>query len=325
MGHTLDFYLTDTPPWLDVFRLQELGVVIFFVLSGYLIAYSSDRQQQRPDSRFSDYLRSRAVRIYATLIPALLLIALLDALFSREFARDFSTDNSLFTALINLLHLQEYPFSAWPFFGTGYPLWSLSVEWWLYMGFGVLAFRDAWRRWYSYPLLLLACGSFLYNCVAGNAPGLVHAWTLGAVGYWLLRPGNRASAQRILLAAALLSIGAGWIVSAPRSIGLAYHPATMLITGLVMLAGLWWLQRTSINNTGNPLFRLIRTGAASSFSLYLLHFSILASGYNWYGVMADFWLILVAVVVCNLVAVVFAHWCEWHWNPVKGYHHGRDL
>ncbi len=320
IGHTLDFYLTEKPAWLDIYQLQEFGVVIFFVLSGYLIAYSSDRQQPSSTNGFNHYLKSRAVRIYATLIPALLFIAVLDALFSKTFTEDFFTENSAFTWLVNLLHLQEYPYTQWRFYGTGYPLWSLAVEWWLYIGFGVLVFTDARRHWYSYPLLLLAIGSVLYNTVAGNAPGIVYAWLFGALGYWLNKPRPASNQTNIILGIFALIILLGWVIAAPRAFSHAYHPLAMFGTGVIVLAGLWLLRHSRAIHNDGIINKLIRTTADSSFSLYLLHFSILAAGYVWYGAMADFWLILIALLVCNLTAVLFARWFEWHWNPSRGFY-----
>lgn len=320
IGHTLDFYLTEQPQWLGIYRLQEFGVVIFFVLSGYLIAYSGGRQKSHGNASFNDYLKSRSVRIYATLIPALLLIALLDALFSNEFSQDFFTDNTTYAWLINVVHLQEYPFTHWRFYGTGYPLWSLAVEWWLYMGFGVLFFRDAWRRWYSYPLLLLAFGSLLYNSLSGNAPGIVFAWLFGAWGYWLSKPQPRSNSFKAMLGLLAIIIAIGWGIATPRAFSPAYHPLAMLGVGILVLAGLWLLRHSQASNINVVIEKLIRLFSNSSFSLYLLHFSILAAGYAWYGVMADFWLILIALLVCNFTAVLFAYWFEWHWNSVRGFY-----
>lgn len=323
IGHSLDFFLTGLPEWLQFYRLQEFGVVVFFALSGYLIAYSSDRQQSRGSGKFSDYLRSRSVRIYSTLIPALLLIAMLDIAFSQQFAEDFPLDNSLLTGIANLLQMQEYPGVSWPFYGSGYPLWSLPVEWWLYMGFGVCVFRDAWRSWYSYPLLLLATGSILYNSFSGNAPGIVFAWMLGAVGYWWGKPGPRSSSSRILLAITLLVITTGWLINARQTVTAAYHPLAMLAATLLVLGGLQLLRSSSPGDfiTNFPS-RLIRKAANYSFTLYLTHFSILAALYPLYGILTDGWLILLAVGVANLVALLFARCCEWHWNPQRGFYQG---
>ncbi len=322
IGHALDFFLTAIPEWLETYRLQEFGVVIFFVLSGYLIAYSCDRKQSWSTGKFSDYLRSRAVRIYSTLIPALLLIALLDVFFTGTFAQDFPIDYSPGTALINLLHLQEYPATHWPFFGSGYPLWSLSVEWWLYMGFGVCVFRDAWRHWYSYPLLLLAIGSLLYNSTSGNAPGLVLIWLLGAIGYWLGKPGKRASSTTLILIAAITAVGIGWEFSAPKTTSVAYHPLAMLVTLVLVLVSLHWFRSSPTASINRFIVRVIEVAANSSFSLYLLHFSILAALYPLYGKLADGYLILLALAIANLVAVICASWFEWHWSPNRGFYHG---
>ena len=55
------------------FTLAHSAVVVFFVLSGYLIAWTAQR-----DKSAVDYLINRAARIYSVALPALVLTYLLD-------------------------------------------------------------------------------------------------------------------------------------------------------------------------------------------------------------------------------------------------------
>lgn len=316
VGHCWDFFLSNQPAWQHQYRIQEYGVVIFFVLSGYLIAHSCTKQQSKnSDTPFLDYLRARGVRIYSTLLAALVLIAILDVLFISDFTQDFPTNNSWLTFLVNVLHLQEYPFTHFTYFGTGFPLWSLAIEWWLYIAFGFCILPGAWRSYFFYPLFLIAVGSVAYNSIAGNAPGITAAWLAGAAGYWLLH--RHPLSFKLYLSLGL--IGFIGFINWEQQITAAYQVLSMLIVSVVILSTLLIL-RTYQVDTYLLWVRICRLLARYSFSLYLLHFSVLAALYPLYGRMPDEGLIAVAIISCNIVAGLFAYLFEWHWNPQRGFY-----
>ena len=65
-----------------LWRLSGLGndaVMVFFVLSGFVIAYVSDQKERS----LEDYMVSRLARLYSVVVPALLLTVLLDWLGAR--------------------------------------------------------------------------------------------------------------------------------------------------------------------------------------------------------------------------------------------------
>ena len=81
LGHAFDFFNVfsflghpDPPP-----QIQRLAVVVFFLLSGFLIARTLHRHRSA-ELGFGVYLGDRTARIYSGLVPALLCIAVLDAL-----------------------------------------------------------------------------------------------------------------------------------------------------------------------------------------------------------------------------------------------------
>jgi|SRR5579871_1073397 len=121
------------PLWLaPLYLLTGIGrqaVVIFFVLSGFLIgrnvlnAFSSGKWSWRT------YAAHRLARLWAVLIPALILTALLD-LARGEWP-------NLLVALANAAFLQTI---VAPTFGSNAPLWSLAYEFWYYVTFPLLAF-----------------------------------------------------------------------------------------------------------------------------------------------------------------------------------------
>ena len=60
--------------------------MVFFVLSGYVVAFVSDKNEKH----LADFILSRAVRILSVSIPALLLTLLLSILFSSAWQSDVS-------------------------------------------------------------------------------------------------------------------------------------------------------------------------------------------------------------------------------------------
>ena len=63
--------------WLIPFHAGHSAVVIFFVLSGYVITYVASERE----TTLRDYALSRCARIYSVAVPALLLTIVLDAFF----------------------------------------------------------------------------------------------------------------------------------------------------------------------------------------------------------------------------------------------------
>src|SRR4051812_40419473 len=70
-SHVLALYLNKS----DRFALGNLGVTIFFLLSGFLIAQSMLNWSERPGPRFPGFIADRTARIFTPYVPALVLIA----------------------------------------------------------------------------------------------------------------------------------------------------------------------------------------------------------------------------------------------------------
>ena len=127
-----DFAFGKKHPW------QSLAVTVFFWLSGFLIAYQCLTKE---GYGFGEYLVDRFCRIYVPLVPALLLSAVL---LGPLLQRPMPPASEL---MANLLMIHHTPFDriweALPRFGPYFQnavLWTIAVEWWLYVLFGVLFF-----------------------------------------------------------------------------------------------------------------------------------------------------------------------------------------
>ena len=118
--------------WGLPFRFGQEAVLVFFLLSGFVICYSQ-ALAGKEGAGVSDYFIKRSRRIYPIFILALLLAYIVNCLAAHAWVPvDF---RQLFG---NLFMLQDHPerpgWAVMPF-GGNMPLWSLSYEWWFYMMF----------------------------------------------------------------------------------------------------------------------------------------------------------------------------------------------
>lgn len=111
-----------------IWNYGDLGVTIFFIISGFVIQLSYERSK---DKSFKSYFFKRFFRIYIPLIFVFIANYFVQLM-------EFGVEGFTFPRLItNLLMLQNTndPNSIFaPLFNNG-PLWSLAYEWWYYMIF----------------------------------------------------------------------------------------------------------------------------------------------------------------------------------------------
>jgi peptidoglycan/LPS O-acetylase OafA/YrhL len=123
------------------------AVILFFVLSGYLIAYS-DFNKYKNDRNYNvtSYLTNRFVRIYSVLVPAILLTLILDGL-GRIWLTGylnpsiFPQDHYVIRLIINLISMQ----GIWGNrvqLGSNPALWSIGYEFTFYVLYGLFV----WKR-----------------------------------------------------------------------------------------------------------------------------------------------------------------------------------
>lgn len=129
--HISSSYLKLQPTLIGFpFRFGQEGVLTFFLLSGFVIHYSTHRSNW-PDFRL--YLFKRARRIY----PIFLLSLLLSYVIGSIGAGGLLTGTELWISLLgNVFMLQDHlgRSGSWvAAFCENEPLWSLSYEWWFYM------------------------------------------------------------------------------------------------------------------------------------------------------------------------------------------------
>jgi peptidoglycan/LPS O-acetylase OafA/YrhL len=151
-------------------------VMVFFVLSGFVIAYTVHAK----DRNWQNYAFNRATRIYSVAIPAIIFTYLLDstgvALNPADYNGWWYADHSLLNLLVRGLTFSN-EFWQWEFrVGTNGPYWSLGYEIWYYVLFGVLAFSRGWVRFASFAMIALLVGPGVWL--------LAPVWAMGALLYW---------------------------------------------------------------------------------------------------------------------------------------------
>ncbi|ARV61233.1 hypothetical protein BZZ01_23800 [Nostocales cyanobacterium HT-58-2] len=130
LGHLIGAY-NKTSYFSIAFRFGQEAVMLFFLLSGFVIYYSSNKYQIKS---FKNYFIRRIRRIY----PLFICTLFLSYVFASLTAGNFILIDK-FNLIGNLLMLQDFSTGKpgiWfnPFL-ENLPLWSLSYEWWFYMMF----------------------------------------------------------------------------------------------------------------------------------------------------------------------------------------------
>ncbi|MDB5852974.1 MAG: O-antigen acetylase [Herminiimonas sp.] len=127
------------------------SVVVFFVISGFLVGGVTLERWQKSGVSLSEYFVSRTARIYTVLPVALAIGWALDLAGSHwigndhhyfvqqdpEVASSLAVNQMLFSTFVGNLFNVENIFV--PILGTNGPLWSLAYEWWYYCLFAFVA------------------------------------------------------------------------------------------------------------------------------------------------------------------------------------------
>jgi peptidoglycan/LPS O-acetylase OafA/YrhL len=115
------------------------GVIIFFVLSGFVIAWAADTKEKT----FKVFIINRLARLWSVVIPALAVTYIADQI-------GFAIYPQVYLAIENWAELLAHPLRHLAMSGvflnqiwfldvrplSNNPFWSLSYEWWYYAAFG---------------------------------------------------------------------------------------------------------------------------------------------------------------------------------------------
>jgi peptidoglycan/LPS O-acetylase OafA/YrhL len=254
------------------------AVVLFFILSGFLVAHAV---QRKPAQGLRDYLLDRASRIYAVALPLLLLSfacalgGLINSLPAYQIAHWYFYLGLFLTFLNESLGYKEVPFLL-------YPWWSLAYEVWYYILFGCAVYLGGLKRWLLCGAIFMLMGPYLWL--------LMPVWLCGVIA--LVMPAPRWTRQTaIIMALTTVAVfllikltGFDWQLreyvmhawggAKSRPFGNASYFSTDYITAVLALLHIVAMRQLlggMPNALPAVLPRMITALAGVSFTLYLLH------------------------------------------------------
>lgn len=173
VAHTMSYTFGAEPPFRGA--LGHNAVIVFFLLSGYVIAYVVDHKENEPRT----FWVSRLARIYSVALPAIFLTPLIDSVGLRLdpgfYASGLTThDYPAVRILASLGFVNElWLVSIMPFSNS--PYWSLCYEMAYYLLFSIFCFTGGRKRWVWLGLAALVIGPKILL--------LGPIWVLGVVVY----------------------------------------------------------------------------------------------------------------------------------------------
>jgi peptidoglycan/LPS O-acetylase OafA/YrhL len=336
VGHTMSYYLVGGIDREG--RIETFGVLVFFLLSGFLITLSALQKRDRDDYTFVHYLVDRFCRIFVAYVPALVFVAVVDRTLRPSPIYPYGDTSSALTWIGNLFMLQEYPafqvlyrlgLPARDWFieayGSGRPFWTVAIEWWIYLFFGYLAFVVLRRRCLTgrdVAVLVFLCIVPLYNAMGGVGQCLSLVWAIGAAVAVLWDRLVRQNGARLVASrrqAAIWSVGVvllSFLLLVGRTFAVPFKVYDLQFAIFVAgtLFGTLFLLGFAPLTLPQAFRRAINCLADYSYSLYLTHYTVLI--FFWVH-MADPThhdprMFTVVVVAANVFALVFAFLFERH-------------
>ena len=293
LGHAAHLRFTDGAMYaLREWNVASDAVIVFFVLSGVVIAYAAER-----DGTLGRFAFNRLTRLWTVLLPALLLTIVLDRIGLAHDAGAYLYPNFQPLPPEELL-LRGLTFTnewqgSWDRvrLGTNGPIWSLSYEAAFYAMFGAATFlRGALRivvvallaALAGLPILALAPAWFVGVAVwrivrdgTRPAPSVAHAWAL-----FLGSPAAVVACKVMAVDHGLAALTRDLLAPVHYQWLLGYSDEMLWNTALAVGVGLHLLGARALgpriaNWIDTRTARSIRWVAGASFSVYVVHYPVL--------------------------------------------------
>lgn len=262
------------------------AVIVFFVISGLVIAFAAER-----DKTLGAYTFNRVTRLLSVLLPAILLTFVLDRMGRpmdiSAYPNSFYQHLPLWEMLARGLSMSN----EWGLFervrlGTNGPLWSLSYEAAYYVLFGIAVFCSGARRVVLLAALALVFGPRILL--------LMPAWLMGVAVWHYVKSGK--AAQMSAGAARLLAWGGPLAYAACQALNVpdmlahmtaeAFAPThyrfilvfsdEFLWNGLIgIMTALHVIGMARLVQGYQGTHPHLRWWAGASFSIYVVHYPVL--------------------------------------------------
>ncbi len=351
-GHAASMFLPGSA--LDNKNVAGIGVYIFFLLSGFLISYSVFKKYNDPKYNFSTYFIDRFSRIYCAFLPAIVFVWILDSqilsvpittpleqLNDLDWLASFSEKLNFYTGVGNILMMQDFPLFQVAraagvsdthlfidTFGSGRPFWTISIEWWTYMLFGGIVLFHIRNRNPVTILSAIIVGFVaiepLYHFVGGPFQSLTMLWVLGMLACllylnmdrWQFLPKEKMRwyAFTIFLFSLFLMLA--------RAVTIHFDGLSSLLElqfGVYLALTVFSFLLVASKEYKLPTFisKVIRFTANYSYSLYLVHYTVLIHLYvRFPGHEYNLAFFGLAILASNIAAIILWYLFERHYRQV---------
>ena len=270
----------------------HIAVVVFFVLSGYLVGYATYRKLiiKRNDSfscevplkastyNFAEYFLDRWSRIYSVLLFAIVFTLVLDSIgasLSSNYlkAELIPQDHEILRLLINIFSLQGVQGYRVQL-GSNPALWSIGYEFCYYMLFGLIIFkRNIFRRNITFVLSFVIISLLL----GPNMMNYFIIWFLGFIVFLMFHQVGIKLPPLFILPLFLSLLIVNHFTVYNNIFGLSYFLQDLLFSLFVCLI---LLCESNNKLSGKYLVLFNKNMADFSYSIYSFHLPIIFMYYS---------------------------------------------
>lgn len=302
--------------WLSpVASFGHDAVIVFFILSGFVISYVADTKERT----WQAFTASRLARILSVSLPAISLTALLIFISDNFSTRlpDLAPNHSQWTVLINsIIFLNQTTLSGDILVFNG-PYWSINYEVWYYIIFGIALFSKGLTRITLLSASVLVCGVKII--------ALLPIWLLGIILYKSLT--NKPIHKNVLGLILIITASSVYVVFRSFNIDdLIYRESATIFFGSKQAANTQlafsklfirdyviatlvytafygaFLSRNYLHRFLSRFEEPIRAAANTSFTLYLFHWPLLTI----FSSFSDnsYFILAATIVTCYLISIL---------------------
>ena len=254
-----------TPLSMAFYALGRLGheaVIVFFVLSGFLVGGAGLKRIFNQSFNLKSYAIDRLVRIYLPLISSIFLFLVTCIILRKPF--------DIICAIGNLLNLQES--FVEPLVG---PYWSLAYEMWFYISVAAfyLIIRNGKGKWWGLAIM----GMIGVVFVNGLDFFYFFLWLLGAFSFLTLPKKGNKLVLIVSVVIMLLSMALTQILSDSHSVSIIipgvsnYKMAELLLALSICVFIQQIIQFPPKRNFSRIVEEKLGSCAKFSYTLYLSH------------------------------------------------------
>tara|TARA_B100000900_G_C20446789_1_gene661420 strand:- start:265 stop:984 length:720 start_codon:yes stop_codon:yes gene_type:complete len=195
-------------------------------------------------------------------------------------------------------------------FGSARPFWTLAVEWWIYLSFGYLLLVISKKNKITLRSLIVF-GFFsivpVFNLIMGRGNGLTTYWIFGLIVYLVSTLNVIENVSKNLKILFLLVFSGLGLFRAYSKME-AYDPifAFLLAISLYIIIDLYKDKKFS-----NTAIKIIRYNASFSYTLYLIHYSILSFIKTHFGDSTNPYLLFaIGFIAANVISILIGRYTE---------------